>query len=775
MTKRKSQGRVLAVSMAALATALLGPAALTRPALAADKPLYGPPGAWVKPVALPKPDPAQAGAPAQILLENSQVDLSPEGDTFYTEIAIHLQTPAGLQGVQPSATWNPETDTVTFHKVQILRGDQVIDVLAKGQTFTVMRRESNLERLMIDGMLTAILAPEDLQVGDTLVYSLSLKRQDPVRKGHSEAFLTNTAQVPVGRMYVRAQWEGGKAIRFRQSEDVAAAKVSKTADGGEVVIDVPHARRAEPPAEAPARFNEVSEMEFSQYADWGELSALMAPLYDKAATLKPSSPLKAEAAKIRAASADPKVQASAALQLVENQVRYLFIGMNQGGYVPADADDTWTRRFGDCKGKTALLLALLHELGIKAEPAMVSTGHGDGLDSHLPLLELFDHVMVRAEIGGKVYWLDGTRFGDRELDAIAVPAYRWALPVRATGGALEALKATPLDKPTDETLIRLDASAGLAVPAPAHLEAILSGDDATGFDMAFQALSPDQRDKALRDYWKQSYDWIEPRKVSARFDMATGKEHIVMEGFATMAWTLDEATRTWRYETDGTRIGWGYLTKRDDGPHHDAPVSIQFPAYYHNHEDIILPKGGKGFTIDGDPVEKTLGGAVFKRTISLKDGVLSIDASKRALVSEISYKDGEAAGPILTAMYKKPVLLVAPLSYKLADNTDSKLPGDTTKSAADLVGEGATFMQQAQYDQALDRFNQALRLDPSNAKALWGRGGVFLFGRNNPAAAVADLQQAVKSDPALWQAYNAMGIAYGRLNKLPEAIDALTK
>ena len=49
---------------------------------------------------------------------------------------------------------------------------------------------------------------------------------------------------------------------------------------------------------------------------------------------------------------------------MQDKVRYVFLGMNTGGYVPADADVTWARRFGDCKGKTTLLLAVLHELGI---------------------------------------------------------------------------------------------------------------------------------------------------------------------------------------------------------------------------------------------------------------------------------------------------------------------------------------------------------------------------------------------------------------------------
>ena len=62
----------------------------------------------------------------------------------------------------------------------------------------------------------------------------------------------------------------------------------------------------------------------------------------------------------------------AALALVQDQVRYVFLGMNEGALVPADAEETWTRRFGDCKGKSALLVALLRALDIDAEPVAVN-------------------------------------------------------------------------------------------------------------------------------------------------------------------------------------------------------------------------------------------------------------------------------------------------------------------------------------------------------------------------------------------------------------------
>ena len=72
---------------------------------------------------------------------------------------------------------------------------------------------------------------------------------------------------------------------------------------------------------------------------------------------------------------------------------------------------------------------MLRAFGIEAEPVVVQSSLGDMIADRLPMIELFDHVLVRAHISGKDYWLDGTRTGDTSLDAIEVPNFGWGLPL----------------------------------------------------------------------------------------------------------------------------------------------------------------------------------------------------------------------------------------------------------------------------------------------------------------------------------------------------------
>lgn len=756
------------ISLAALALALVA-----GHAAADDKLTYAPAGDWVKPIVIPKPDPALSDIPLQFLASDTQVHFGADGDSTYNEYALRVQTTQGLQSAQSFVTWNPDYDTVTINKAQIIRGDQIIDLL-KSQTYTIARRETNMQRSMLDGMLTGILQPEGLQVGDIVDYGITVRRHDPVFADHSETVVLMAPQVKIGHARMRVTWDKDKAIRYRQSDDLPSPKISTTAAGGEYVVEADNLTAAKAPDEAPDRYSQLGYAEFSQFASWKDISRLMAPYYDKAATLADASLLKAETAKIRAASSDPKVQAAAALNLVETSVRYLFLGMNQGGYIPADADVTWQRRFGDCKGKTALLLALLHDLGIKAEPALVSTHAGDGLDGHLPVMELFDHVIVRAEIDGKVYWLDSTRIGDGNLDTLRVPAWHFALPVSAEGSDLEPLAMTPYDKPETETTIKLDATAGLNVPARAHVEIVYRYDTGLGANQNLQTLSPADRDKALKDYFTGQYSWITPTKVSASFDAATGEERFVMDGNADMAWDQDDKGGGWKYTTDADAIGWSAPLKRDPGPHRDAPMQLNFPNYYVTHEEIDLPKGGKGFTFTGDSFDKTVANTQFHRSASLKGNVFTLDASKRSLGAEVPYAEAMKANDSLTSMWNDTVRVVAPLSYKSGASEPAAVAalGSDGQSLDDILDKAGREVVARQFDQALTDFNQALRQDPTNAKALAGRAFIFMAVRQNYDAAVADYQQAVKGDPTLWTAWNGLGSAYMTRGKYDEAIDA---
>ena len=462
----------LAGACAALSLSLYVP-----DARATDTPRIGPIPIWVHaPPALPVEKDAAKALPVAVLLHDMQIRVDADGWTEFHEIEAKAQSSAGLQGLGAIPfRWSPWSDTLTFHRARILRDGQSIDVLPKDGGFTVLRRETGLEQAMLTGELTAVLQPEGLQVGDVLEVAVSIRHADPLLKGHSSAFLAGWDLAATSRVRLEASWPSSLAVRWKETAGLPILHPAQAAGLTTVAMDLDDVLPPVLPAHAPRRFQHGRQVEFTTFAGWDQVAAAMAPLFTEAATLPPNSPVAEQARQIAQASADPKSRAAAALHLVQGQVRYLAHAEAGGGLKPQSADETWRLRYGDCKAKTALLLALLNQLGVPAEPVLASSTGGDGLDAHLPSVGLFDHVLVRVQLGGRDYWLDGAREGDRSLDELTTPAFGWVLPLVPKSAMLVRIEPSPSARPQMVQVIRYDASGGVTAPEPTHLDTLFTG------------------------------------------------------------------------------------------------------------------------------------------------------------------------------------------------------------------------------------------------------------------------------------------------------------
>ena len=220
-------------------------------------------------------------------------------------------------------------------------------------------------------------------------------------------------------------------------------------------------------------------------------------------------------------------------------MRYIYVGLNGGNLTPASADETWQRRYGDCKGKTALLLALLAELGIDAEAVLVrSSGGDDGLDQRLPIPQFFDHVLVRARIDGATYWLDGT------LPPVAPPSARpvfpvnWVLPLTERGSEIQELGWQPATTPDEITLFEIDARAGFDKPARIVSTEIVRGVKGLQQAIQFSAVTAGQmldgfRQRAIGNVWQAIDD------VQWRYDQKAGASILTISGTGMVDWDND--------------------------------------------------------------------------------------------------------------------------------------------------------------------------------------------------------------------------------------------
>ena len=604
-----------------------------------DQPSYQPPASWVVDAPVPDNTPGPADAPLRTVYIDTQVRISPDGNQeTYTAYRSKVLKPEALAVGNLSVTWQPEAGVMTIHRVQVIHNGQTTDVL-RSTKFTVLQREAQLEQSMLNGERTATLQVPGLQVGDEIVFAVTVSRREAAFDGH----VADLMQMPVigtpGIFRFRLTAPHGNPPILRPSKDMPPLLPTRGAKEDVFDYVLRNPTGATPTEGAPARYNIRRLIEFSDFGSWSDISRQMAPLYERAATLAQTSPIRAEAAAIAVADKDQAARALAALRLVEERIRYVFVGLNGGNYTPASADETWSRRFGDCKAKTALLVALLRELGIEATPAVVVAAGGDGLDERLPSPRLFDHVVVRAVVAGKTLWLDGTRLGDRSLDTL-VPPFRWALPIARQGAALERIVPRDTGFPMFTGIAEIDQTKGLDTDARVSLKNILRGGEAFAIRSQLAGLSKEDANRALKTYWTTQASWVMPDEVSWSYDEQRMAITLTLVGIGNPGWK-GSAKEGHRLEIIGAGFYPPDPLRRPQDQDQTAPWSVPYPRYRCWATTIRLPRAGSGFawSLSADPMYRKLGGFTYWRASGQDDTVVRTVMSTRTYEAEASPRE----------------------------------------------------------------------------------------------------------------------------------------
>lgn len=597
---------------------------------------------WVAPAPQPTESSVSPGAPYRVIYSDTQELAAIGGTETYVNYKVEILRPEALSLGNLTLSWLQGRGSATVHGLKIVRDGKVIDVLTTNK-FRVIDQEQNLDQARLAGILTAVLQVPGLQVGDTLEFSATITRHEPA--------LGNVAfgvwQLPVigskGVFRYRILWPVGQHLNWQTSKDLPTPAV-QTANGfNNISIELRDPAGSVPTDGAPARYNLRRVLEYSSFDGWEDLSRRIYALFNEASTLGPGSPVEAEIERIRMATADPEIRVQMALSLVQDRIRYVYVGLDGGNYRPVNADETWDQKFGDCKAKTALLLAILRGLGIEAEAVLVNSNGGDGLNEWLASPGLFDHVLVRAHIGSKVYWLDATRSGDTHLDHIPPPLYRWVLPVTAEGSQIEALVPQALKVPQSIEQIDIDARAGFDVPAKVTKRVYLHGDAAKMMKFQSEAMSHEDALQAFKSAAVGGV-WDELDAIDWEYDEAENVFIFTMKGTWSLDWSGDQESGR-SYSLPGAGFYPPDERHRIKEQDQDAPwVRDSFPKFTCFATTVHLPAASNGmaWNYEAEPMNRRLGGQAYWRASGLKSNVVRTVMSSNIYLPEITSAEAKA-------------------------------------------------------------------------------------------------------------------------------------
>ena len=666
------------IKAALLATAIVSIAVESGPAAAERRPVakgpsagkidplpdFGPPPSWTKEEALPEPDPKHKDDPFQFLLSNSQEYLSATGVENHVEYVVQPQNQAGLQAIGTVVIpWNVDRTTLALNRVEIMRDGKSIDALSRDD-ISVLRRETKLEQSTLTGLRTVVLPVRGLQVGDRLKVSFTYQTK-PGSIGKTEDIQDMVLGLSIGKVVRRFVLSDGLNARFSVDPSVKEFRSGEVAGGTERVFV---AEKLEPPKEIsflPDRYAH-KYIQVSSFGDWDEVARPLVPLFDAARKVEPNSPVSALADKIAAAHSDPRARMLAALRLVQDEVRYVAVLLGDGDYNPMKAEDVWTQRFGDCKGKTALLLALLDKIAIPAEPMLAAVKNDDGLAQRLPTLAMFDHVFVRARVGEDTYYLDGTNYGQRTLEELKQSPTHYGLPLVRETKLVTTPDIAP-SAPLYETLLVWDASKGVTDELPFQATLTLRGSAAA--EMRGQMIASSDRDKII-DKVKSRVNGVSNDALeyeSSVSEEADGSYVFHFKGKASLDWEPVRGLKGNRFQFNQSTVSWDGEFGREEEPAKNLPVLMVFPYWERTIEKLVLPEAGRAFTLDAKPIDQTIAATRITRAVSFADGIATSVSDFRRLSRDLEPEQARAAKPLLEKVQADYAYVVSRKKLKLLD------------------------------------------------------------------------------------------------------------
>lgn len=714
---------------------------------AGDTPLYQPAAAWVVPANAPVSSGATPLAKLDIQhrIENGLLSTYVDQATRITSAEI-LSQAATL--VVP---WAPDKGDLIVHELSILRDGTTIDLLAKGQKFTILRREQTLEQRELTGILSATLAVEGLQVGDLLQMRLTITAKDSALAGRVQDVVPLLAlPARVDYAHVRFSWPTKEPMRWHLLAEGAKPQPVRKGNYTEIAMALPLPKQAEMPQDAPSRYQHPPLMELTNFADWADVSRVMAPLYATQGMIDPGSALALEVAAIEKASSTPLGRAQLALELVQDKIRYLAVGMDGGNYLPQKPAKTWEVRYGDCKAKSLLLLALLHAMKIDAEPVLANVGMGDFVVDRLPSAAAFNHILVRTTIDGETFWMDGTGSGSRMADIRDTPPFYHVLPVRADGAALVRIETHANARPMLDLSVDADESTSVDLPSPFQATAILHGPAAAQIILAKNQLGEKEQREAVQSLFQTWLGQGQYADATIIPDSKTGDVTIQARGVTTTPWVTEDRRRK-RFVTRAVNAV-SFAPDRSKPNWSAIPVAVRPPSGMRYRLRLKLPVNGQGFSIDGTPdMKERIAGFDIARTTKLEGGIVTLDERIDSLGGEVPAARIPAERDAVATAQARAPRLVAP--------ADTRRRWDI--AMADMRSSSQIGAIRAIFDKVITD-------DPDEASGYVSRAA-FLEGVGDRRAAFADRTRAVEIVPSV-ESYMARSNAAYQLGDIKAAL-----
>ncbi len=237
----------------------------------------GSPPAWVESVAAGAHlgvTPVQETGGQVFTLIDTQIN-AVQSENFVKDIS----TDAGVRsGANLEFVWDPSYQVLTIHRITIERETQPMDRLEPSK-FKVIQQETDLNRQIYNGTLSAVLFLEDVRVGDRIEFAYTLRGANPSFNGlYSDSFSIGSA-LPIAHRRIRLLWPEKRRLHF-QAHGATIEPESHTQGGvKEYIWDLRDVPAVGVEDQMPSWFQAYPWIQLSEFSGWSDVADWASKLY----------------------------------------------------------------------------------------------------------------------------------------------------------------------------------------------------------------------------------------------------------------------------------------------------------------------------------------------------------------------------------------------------------------------------------------------------------------------------------------------------------------
>ena len=379
----------------------------------------------VKPVTLLNPDVEHiiANAPdasdypdadTLVLFNHFSHDILPTGQSRYTtHQVVKILTERGIQKYGDIAIpYQPASQNIGVNIARTIMADGTV-LQPPEEAFNDVTPPGLLSQNLYSDAMWKVISMVGLAPGVCIEYQVTL--EDKVAGGKTwitggynfqatEPTLETSYALQIPKAW-HFQWKIANDTSGTNSQE---PEVSYTEDDTVVFIW----KYGETPAltleEGMPHINNIApRLRYSSIPDWNDVYIWYKELAKDRYT--PDAHIETKVEQLTKSLTTAQAKIRAIYHFVAAKIRYVGIELGQSAYQPSPATEVFQMQYGDCKDKTTLLISMLDLAGIKAYPVLVSVAPYERIDTALPTLNQFNHMIAAVHtVGGTYIWLDPT-------------------------------------------------------------------------------------------------------------------------------------------------------------------------------------------------------------------------------------------------------------------------------------------------------------------------------------------------------------------------------